>query len=85
MRIYWKHFDLDKDEVGGGGASHTEDVEMSEGQREYEKSFYLYCNNMMKELVYEDLEAILPYVCFRVKEKVNLGLHYMSQEPEKMQ
>lgn len=74
MRIYWRHFDLDKEEVPPQGG----DVVMSEGHKSFDKSFYLYCNNMMKELVYEDLEAILPYVCFRVKEKVNLGLHYMS-------
>ena len=42
------------------------------------KTFYLYSNNMMKELVYRDLEALLPYVCFRVSDKVNLGLHYMT-------
>jgi hypothetical protein len=67
VRIYWRHFDLDKEEI-----AHIAPTS--------EKGFYLYSNNMMKELVYKDLEAILPYVCFRVKEKVNLGLHYMSQD-----
>jgi hypothetical protein len=72
VRIYWRHFDLDKEE--------TPDAIMRGPTTE--KGFYLYSNNMMKELVYKDLEAILPYVCFRVKEKVNLGLHYMYQDLE---
>ena len=81
MRIYWRHFDFDKEE----GKDNTIDVSMNEGPKPTsEKGFYLYSNNMMKELVYKDLEAILPYVCFRVKEKVNLGLHYMSQDHDQM-
>ncbi len=70
VRIYWKHFDLDREE--------TKDTELLEVHKINPKTYYLYNNNLMKELVYDDIEALLPYVSFRVKEKVNLGLHYMS-------
>jgi hypothetical protein len=82
VRIYWRHFDLDKEETK------IEDVQMRDSAgvilQPPEKSFYLYNNSMMKELVYRDLEALLPYVCFRVRDKVNLGLHYMTQDLDKM-
>lgn len=48
------------------------------------KAFYLFTNNQIKELAYNDLEALLPYVCFRVNEKVNLGLHYLCQNPDEI-
>ena len=51
---------------------------MKEAQATPDKTLYLYTNNTMKEVVYRDLEALLPYVCFRVKDKVNLGLHYLT-------
>lgn len=76
VRIYWRHFDLDLEEA--------KDTEMHEAHKKTLKTFYLYNNNMMKELVFDDIEALLPFVSFRVKEKVNLGLHYMSQDLEKM-
>jgi len=72
VRIYWRHFDLDKDEAK------EEDVSMKETQATPDKTLYLYTNNTIKEVVYRDLEALLPYVCFRVKDKVNLGLHYLT-------
>lgn len=46
-----------------------------------DKSFYLYSNNLVQEIARNDLETLLPFVSARVKEKVNLGLHYMGQEP----
>jgi hypothetical protein len=72
VRIYWRHFELDKEEAK------EEDVSMKESQGTPDKTLYLYTNNTMKEVVYRDLEALLPYVCFRVKDKVNLGLHYLT-------
>jgi hypothetical protein len=47
-------------------------------QEEKTKAYYLYSNNQFKELLNKDLEALLPYSSLRVKDKINLGLHYMS-------
>jgi hypothetical protein len=47
-------------------------------QDEKTKAYYLYSNNQFKELLYKDLEALLPHASLRVKDKINLGLHYMS-------
>jgi hypothetical protein len=47
-------------------------------QEEKTKAYYLYSNNQFKELLNKDLEALLPYASLRVKDKINLGLHYMS-------
>ncbi len=72
VRIYWKHFDLKN-------VQNEEDVEMKEHESSISgKTYYLSSNNQIKEIAYNDLEALLPYVCFRVNDKVNLGLHYMS-------
>lgn len=75
IRIYWKYL-----------KSLDEDLKMEDGenivQDEKSKAYYIYSNNQMKELLYKDLESLVPYASLRVKEKVNLGLHYMSQKPE---
>lgn len=78
IRIYWKYFNSVEDEE-----MKQEEI-VNEQQADTKKTFYLYTNNTIRELVYDDLEALLPYVSLRVKEKVNLGLHYMSQKPEKL-
>lgn len=43
-----------------------------------DKVFYLYQNEALQRVAKSDLEALLPYVSARVKDKVNLGLHYMG-------
>lgn len=54
-----------------------EDGEVKQPE-EKSKTFYLYSNNSIQELFYKDLEALVPNASLRVKEKINLGLHYMN-------
>ncbi len=71
IRIYWKYLN-----------TLQEEQKMEDGQvkqlEEKSKTFYLYSNNSIQELLYKDLEALVPNASLRVKEKINLGLHYMS-------
>ena len=66
VRIYWQYFLPTEEKLVDDGA----------------KAFYLYQQNQVMEVAKNDLEAILPHVSFRVKEKVKLGLHYLGQDQE---
>ncbi len=59
-------------------------IELSEKSKSYEKAFYVYSNNSFREMAKGDLENLIPNVSMRVREKVNLGLHYLSQDHELM-
>ena len=47
-----------------------------------EKACYMYTNNQLREVAKNDLSVLLPFVSSRVKEKVNLGLHYLEHDKE---
>jgi hypothetical protein len=49
------------------------------------KSFYLYHNETLRLIAKNDLEALLTYVSNRVKDKVNLGLHYLGHDLDAIQ
>lgn len=81
VRIYWHYFLPNE--------ARDKDVEMSPENRivskaleNKEKAIYLYHGNSLRELPKGDLEALLPYVSYRIKDKVNLGLHYLGQDHE---
>jgi|LauGreDrversion4_2_1035121.scaffolds.fasta_scaffold81700_1 hypothetical protein len=62
VRIYWRCFQPSGEQ----------------NSRRFEKAFYLYQQDSLIELAKNDLEALLPHTSIRVREKVNLGLHYQD-------
>lgn len=67
VRIYWKFY---KD------PSLSQEDPLSNDPCQMLKSYYLYCNNQIRELVKNDLQSVLPYASDRIKDKVRLGLHF---------
>lgn len=62
VRIYWRYF-----------TPKGEPLPPAWG-----KAFYLYTGTGLREVASHDLEAIVPHVSARIREKVNLGLHYQG-------